>query len=145
MPPVHCCVGTAHAAGGDRPSMTPPCRHARPLSEQRLHLMHRLSGQYVSKPLAQGAPLCATCAPPPAYSLVSSFVLVAAERSIIFFLQLASGKPTLLLKGIGGKEMMMIFGARARLLNPKPQTGNTFSSTRNKTSGGHCLTCFLSL
>ena len=40
--------------------------------------------------------------------------------------------------------MIMIFGARAQLLNPKPQTGNS-SSTRNKTSGGHCFTCLLAL
>jgi hypothetical protein len=39
----------------------------------------------------------------------------------------------------------MIFGARAQLINPKPQTGNSSPLARNNTSGGQCLTCLLAL
>jgi len=51
VPPVRCCVGTAHGAGGARP----PCRHVRPVSDGGLERIHRLSGQFVLKHSHGGA------------------------------------------------------------------------------------------
>jgi hypothetical protein len=50
VPPVHCCVGRANSAGGSRP----PCRHARPVNDQGLEMMHRLSGQFMYTPSPHG-------------------------------------------------------------------------------------------